>query len=507
MISIPSLESNISSSADKAEELVGSLVAAGVDLSIEGADIAFSGPAHTLGQEMIAELRQEKNAVVSLLERNRARGVLQLGSASWEQCRMEWRNRTDRCPATYNVCLRVDLEGDVHPRALARTVAALVNRHEILRTRFAWYGEHLLQEIMGVPRSVLQILQPSVLCGAADQELVDWCARRGAAAFDLAGEAPARWCYAPLGPQRAILLVTLHHIACDGWSIKRLLSEFQSLYRAEKHPDEMSVLPPVTITPREFAEWESKWLGHERLHHARSFWAEELRGAVLAPTLMRSRSKAGIGGEAAAVVRPFTAAVAAGVTTMARSLALSEFSLYFAAFAMLLREETDGRDCVVVIAVANRTRPEHEELVGLTRNAQPIRCSAKPGESIDVVARRISARVEHALAYQWCPIGLIVPPDDTVDPADLRRLPITFGLERSGDPNLHCKQLSATVRDVFLGAARASFSLLVRCQNDTAEAFFEFSKAQLCSEDVELLAGRYVQIVTAEVGRCVDSSL
>lgn len=498
---IPTLEPNVLRSEERAEELVGDLVAAGAHLSIEGADLVFSGPAHTLRQEMIAELRQEKNTVISLLERNRARGVLRLGSASWEQRRMEWRNRTDRCPATYNVCLRVDLEGDVHPRPLARTIAALVNRHEILRTRFAWYGEHLLQEIMAVPRSVLQILQPSVLCGAADQELADWCSRRGAAAFDLAAEAPARWCYAPLAPQRAILLVTLHHIACDGWSIKRLLNEFESLYRAEEHTDEMSVLSSVTITPRDFAEWESKWLSHERLDHARSFWAEELQGAVLAPTLTRSKSKVGIGGEAAAVVRPFTAAVATSVTTMARSLALSEFSIYFAAFAMLLREETDGRDCVVVIAVANRIRPDHEELVGLTRNAQPIRCSAKPGESIDVVARKISARVEHALAYQWCPIGLIVPPDDTVDSADLRRLPITFGLERSSDPNLHCDQLSATVRDVFLGAARASFSLLVRRHNDTAEAFFEFSKAQLCPEVVELLADRYVQIVTAEVGR------
>jgi hypothetical protein len=501
---LPGPEPAVPDSDEKADALVGSLVTVGVDLSLEGDDVVFSGPAYALGQETIAALRENKRAVVSLLQRNRTRGVLKLGPTSREQRRMEWRNRTDRNPATYNVCLRFELRGVINPQLLARVVTALAGRHEILRTRFSWYGEHLLQEIMSPPRSVLQILHPTTLSDASEQEVADWCSRRGAAAFDLGAEAPARWCYAQRGPDRAVLLITFHHIACDGWSIERLLREFQTLCCAEARLVEVAV-PPVTITPREFARWETNWLTDERVESARTFWVEELRGAVLAPALTRARVGAALGGDASCVVRTFTPAVTARVTAATHSLAMSEFSFYFAAFAMLLREETDGRDCAVVIAVLNRTRPEHEELMGLSRNALPIRCSAKEGDTIDVVARRISERVERALGYQWFPIGLIDPPDGTQETADPRRLPITFGFEGPSESILHCNGFSATMHDVFLGAARAEFSLLVRHREDAAEAFFEYSKSWLCAEDVGLLADRYVSIVTDEVGRLIPS--
>jgi hypothetical protein len=486
---------------DQAAELVGGLVAAGVELSLEGRDVVFSGPAHALAQETVDTLRVEKEAVVSLLERNRERGVVKLGPTSREQRRMEWRNRTDRNPATYNVCMRLDLLGDADPGLLARAADALAERHEILRTRFAWYGAHLLQEVMAPPRAVLQLLEPAALRDAGDEEVADWCARRGRAAFDLGAEPPARWCCAPIGPGRSVLLVTFHHIACDGWSIERLLRDLRTLCRAGTGLVDAASLPPVSMTPGEFARWESAWLTEERIEQARSFWTGELRGAALSPTLRRSGGELATGGEAASVVRTIPAGVGAGVAAAARLLATSEFPLYFAAFAMLLSEETGGRDCAVVIAGANRTRPEHEELVGLTRNAQPIRCSVEEGDTIDVVARRISTRVENALAYQWHPIDLIVPPDDAQGAADPRRLPITFGYEGPGDASLDCGGFSATVRDVYLGAARAGFSLLVRRRGDAAEAFFEYSKAQLSEADAGLLADRYVEIVTAETAR------
>ena len=497
---IPELDS--SRAGAQAARLVGRLVAAGVDLSLEGGDIVFNGSPHSLGQEAIAALRENKSAVVSLFERNRARGISKLGPTSWEQRRMEWRCRIDRNPATYNVCMRMDLLGAVDAHRIARIAAALVERHEILRTRFAWYGEHLLQEVMAPPRSVLQVLEPAVLHNASDQEISDWCARRGAAAFDLAAEAPVRLCYAQVGPQQAVLLITFHHIACDGWSIERLLEEVETLGGAERlssRPD------PVMITPCEFARWELTWLSDPRTESARAFWTEELRGAMLAPKLARWNNEAAPGGDAGCVRRKFTVASTTAVTAAAQALAMSEFSLYFAAFAMLLHQETDGRDCVAVIAVANRTIAQHDELMGLTRNAQPIRCSAHKGDTIDVVARRISERVEGAIAYQWYPLSLIVPPGD--EPVDIRRLPITFGFAGLSKSALQFDDFSATLHDVYLGAARAEFSLLVRHQGDTAEAFFEYAKARLSPEDAGLMADRYVEIVAAEVGRWACSPL
>ena len=483
-----------------AERLIGRLVSSGVDLSVEADDIVFSGPVGALDKLTLDTLRREKHAVLSMLAQSRARGVLKLGATSWEQRRMEWRNRVDSHAATYNVCNRFEFRGVVDLRSLARAAVALTERYKILRTRFVGWGEHLLQEVMAPPRSVIEVAQPTGLGAVGNSRLDEWCMRRGAAPFALGSEAPVRWSYVQIAGDQAILLVTLHHIACDGWSIERLLNDFRVLYLAEVRREEATGLPSVAITPSDFARWEMDWLTQKRIEKARAFWTAELAGAELTPIFIRSRGPVAPGGEAGCVSRSLSAAVAARITSMSRSLALTEFSLYFAAFAMLLQQETSGGDCAVVIAVANRTRPEHEELVALTRNAQPVRCSVIPGDTIETVARRISARVEHAAAYQWFPIGLIEIPDGDTRTSDMRRLPVTFGFEGPSDATRNCSQLSASMHNVYLGAARAEFSLLVRRHADSAEAFVEYSKGQFSSQDAELMTEKYVRLTEKEAG-------
>jgi hypothetical protein len=486
---------------EDAEALVGRLVAGGVELSIKDNDITFNGPASALEESDVLELRVNKPAIIALLRRNLTRGVVKLGPTSWEQRRMEWRSRADRNPATYNVCMRLDLRGPSDPRFLGSVVSALVSRHEILRTRFSWYGEELLQEVMAPPRSVIQILPQTVLAEASDLEIEDWCARRGGVAFDLAAEAPARWCYAKIAIDRAVLLLTLHHISCDGWSIDRLLCEFAELCRSNGQSGEPTSVIPDVATPIGFARWELEWLRGERVESAGEFWLEEFRMAELAPELTCWSGSPSPGRDAGCVVRTISAMATARSVDAARSCAVSEFSFYFAAFAMLLSEETDGRDCAVVIAVLNRACQEHEEVMGLCRNAVPIRCSVRAGDTIDSVARRISERVERVLEFQWCPLGVIATRLNAPDSVDIRRLPVTFGFSGPAENFLECGSFSATVHDVFLGAARAELSLLVRYRGDQAEVVFEYSRARMRFEDASLLADKYVRLVAVEVER------
>ena len=476
-----------------AEQLVGQLVSAGVDLAVDGNDLVFDGPAHAVDDETIAALRTHKSAVLGLLTRNQDRGVVALGPTTVEQRRMELRGRMDRNAATYNVSVRVDIRSPVRPDLLDRAITSLVHRHEALRTRFAWYGEHLLQEVVQAPRTTVQVLPDGVLSDTTEDEVRQWCSRRGAAPFHLAAEPPARWCYAPMGHERGLLLVTMHHIVCDGWSIELLSNDLIALYRAEEDND-VAQLPPVTTTPRDFARWELAWLTPERVAAARGFWAAELDGATLAPVLTRATGKPATGGDADFVTRVLPVEVADRVAALAREYATTEFSLYLAAFAMLLGAETDGGDCAVVIAVANRTRQGHESVVGLCRNALPIRCSARAGDPIDVVARRISTHVLRAMERQTHPLGIIEPPAGDTG-TDVRRLPFTFGFEAQDNLPVRCSRFELTVEDVYLGAARAEFSLLVKRRGEHLVAFFEYSKDQLEPEDAARLADRYVQVL------------
>lgn len=471
-----------------ADELVGRIVAAGIDLAVADGDLLYEGPAHAVDDETLSDLRKHKDEVVRLLSDNQGRGVVALGPTTREQQRMALRNQLDRNPATYNVCLRIDLNRPFDADRLDHALTALVNRHETLRTRFARYGGHLLQEVMRPPRAALERLQPGVLTGATDQDVARWCASRGAAPFDLEAAPPVRWILAPRGEERAILLVTLHHITCDGWSIRILSDELEAIQRGDEEH-----LRPVTITPRDFAKWELGWLTPERVEEERRFWVEELRGAELAPKLPGAAGVVATGGDARSVAREISSDAAARMSDLARSLATTEFALYLAAFVKLLTTGTRGRDFAVVIAVANRPRRAHEDVVGLCRNAVPIRCAAD-GAPIDVAARQIAERVERAMARQTFPIGLIpVPADQDADP---HRLPITFGVEPRGEAPPTCGGASVRVDDVFLGAARADLSLLVKLRDDGARASFEYATCQFTAEEGEYMADRYVDIVT-----------
>ncbi len=477
--------------------MIGRLVAAGTNLAAEGADLVYDGPAHSLNADVLDALRVHKRDILAVLIANRSRGVVSLAATTREQQRMELRSRMDRNPATYNTCVRVDLHGSVCPDRLGRAVSALHDRHEAFRTRFVWYGEHLLQEVHAPSGPVLQVMTRDVLAGASDDDIQRWCARRGAAGFDLATQPPARWCYAPVEQNHAVLVAGLHHIVCDGWSVDIMISELVELYRHTPGDDRSGRPVAVAATPRGFAAWERGWLVPERVEQARLFWAEELRGTALSPVLTRAAAGRGVGGDADCLVRVVPPAVAAGIEALARSRAVTEFSLYFAAFAMLLSEETRRSDLAVVIAVANRTQPAHETVVGLCRNAVPIRCSVRDGDTIDVVAGGISERVARALEHQTFPIGMIAEDGSELSrDADLRRLPFTFGVEANDYTPVGCGALHVRLRDVYLGAARAEFSLLVRRRGKHLEAFFEYATPALSCDDVAVMADRYIDILT-----------
>jgi len=472
-----------------AEDVVGGLVAQGVELSVADGDILYTGPAEALGEDALEGLRVLKPKVVGLLERNCARGVVRLGPTSLEQQRMGWRSRSDTNAASYNVCMRVDFCGDLDVRRLSATIDKLATRHEILRSRFSRYGDHLLQEVLAPGRGLLQVLEPHALAGLSDAEVARWCSRRGSAAFNLAMEAPARWCLAPLSGGRAVLLMTFHHIACDGWSIDRLLAELARLYELEE-----LVAEPPSCTPFDFAGWERGWLTETRVNDARAFFSDELRGAALSPTFLRTERPTRPGGDSGAVVRHISEDLVASVQGLACAIAVSELSVYFAAFALLLAEETREGDCAAVIAVLNRTRPEHELVIGLTRNAQAIRCSVAKEDTLASAALQMSTRVERASVFQWFPISLLLDPTARRE-IDARCLPVTFAFAAAADDTLDLGNVRASVKDVFLGAARAGLSLFVRRRGQIAEAFFEYAKDHIDEVVVGPIADRYLAIV------------
>ncbi|WP_235810369.1 condensation domain-containing protein, partial [Pseudomonas syringae pv. coryli] len=190
----------------------------------------------------------------------------------WFLARLEARAST-----AYHIASGLMLSGELHAQALQRALDRIVLRHEALRTRFI--------EVEGAPRQQIQAPSPFALrlhdlrqCDDAHDTLHQLAREESEAPFDLEQDAPLRGRLILLDEQRQVLLVTLHHIVCDGWSLNCFMQELGVLYRAFVQGDE-DPLPALGIQYADYAAWQRQWLQGEVLQSQLAYWREQLADA------------------------------------------------------------------------------------------------------------------------------------------------------------------------------------------------------------------------------------
>src|SRR5436305_9793222 len=297
--------------------------------------------------------------------------------------RQEWRWLLDQISPSdtgNNVPLALTLRGAVSVPALAAALAAEVERHESLRTRFVAVGGRPVQRIDPPWRPPLPFVDLGGLPpAAAEREAARLGEEEWTFPFDVArGPLP----HSPLLRPDAevfVLLLTLHHIVSDGWSMRVLGRELPALYRAAQ-AGLPSPLPELPIQFRDFAIWQRGWLQGEALESllgaaaTRPADLPHLHRPTDRPPSARRDSTASSAG-----LLPFEldAALTAGLSALSRRQGASLFMTTLAAFTGLLRRYTGRGDFPVAIISAGRTRAELEPLVGYFTNTLVIRAAAE----------------------------------------------------------------------------------------------------------------------------------
>ncbi|HKV11335.1 MAG TPA: amino acid adenylation domain-containing protein, partial [Thermoanaerobaculia bacterium] len=181
--------------------------------------------------------------------------------------------------AAYNVPAALALAGPLDAAALAGTLSEIVRRHEVLRTRFAVAGGEAVSRVSPAAPVPLPVVDLGALPeGWREQELGRRIAEEAARPFDLARDSMLRAALLRLGPEEHGLLVTLHHIASDGWSRGILVRELAALYTAFA-AGRPSPLPELAIQYGDYAAWQRSWLHGEALEEELGYWRERLAGA------------------------------------------------------------------------------------------------------------------------------------------------------------------------------------------------------------------------------------
>ena len=194
--------------------------------------------------------------------------------ASWAQERLWFLDRLVPGNPAYNVARAFALRGELDLDALARALRAVVDRHEVLRTTFAATDEGPVQVV--APESSSELAVVDLTGVAARAEAKEICRAEAARPFSLADGPLLRASVLRLSPRDHVLLLTLHHIVSDGWSMGILLREIEVCYAAAGKPRE---LPELPIQAADAAVWQRRQLTGDRLARLLEYWRGHLDGA------------------------------------------------------------------------------------------------------------------------------------------------------------------------------------------------------------------------------------
>ncbi len=330
---------------------------------------------------------------------------------SFAQQRLWFLEQLGGAGAAYHVPLGVRLRGALDGGALRRALDRVVARHEALRTTFAQVHGEPVQRI--APEGRFDLVEHD-LTGSPDGELERLVAEEAGAPFDLAHGPLVRGRLVKLDDDDHVLLVTMHHIVSDGWSMGVLVGELNALYTAFLRGDK-DPLPPLPIQYADFAAWQRHRLDGDVLREQAAFWKAALAGAPELLELPADRPRPAVQDHAGAFAGvELDEELTAALKALGQRHGTTLFMTLMAAWAVVLARLSGQEDVVIGTPTANRGRPEIEGLIGFFVNTLALRLDLSGEPTVAALLGRVKERALEAQAHQDIPFEQVV---EVVQPA------------------------------------------------------------------------------------------
>ncbi|NET02964.1 MAG: amino acid adenylation domain-containing protein, partial [Sphaerospermopsis sp. SIO1G1] len=454
----------------------------------------------------IAELAQ---AIEQLQKQNlqlAAPGILPRGenaelSLSYAQQRLWFIDQFEPNSASYNIPIALRLQGKLELTALENSFREIINRHEALRTNFqATEGKagQIIHQTTNWQMSVIDLQNLSVL--ETERTVKELIQQQSIQPFDLVNDYLFRTTLVVLSETEHLLLICMHHIISDGWSMGVFVDELATLYNTYLQGQE-TTLKPLPIQYADFAIWQRNWLQGEVLERQLNYWQQQLETAPKFLPLPTDRSRPAVRTFAGSYQEfALSEELSNQLIQLSQEQGVTLFMTLFAAYNVLLYRYTGQTDILVGSPIANRNQKEIEGLIGFFVNTLVFRSELSENISFNELLTQIRTTSLSAYAHQDLPLEMLVEALEIE--RNLSHSPlfqVMFALQNA--PTSDVELTGLTVKDVPIEITTAKFDLTLS-MSQTATGIiggWEYNTDLFDRKTIERMTGHFINLLSAIV--------
>ncbi|HRI64753.1 MAG TPA: amino acid adenylation domain-containing protein [Polyangium sp.] len=417
---------------------------------------------------------------------------------SFAQQRLWFLEQMDPGRPTYNIFTASLVVGALDLSALHRAFGEIVRRHEAFRTAFERRGETPIQVIHEMPNEWPMLVVPvnGDNEAAIQADIQRHVAEEAATPFDLERSPLLRTRVLRIDDERHIVMMTMHHIISDGWSMGIFFRELSTLYGAF-HAGRPSPLPELDVQIADIAVWQRGYLQGERLARELSYWKARMQDCppLVLPTDLPRPSTYLFRGSSERVV--LDASLASAISRFAQEQGATLFMVLVGAFQVLLGRYSRQDDFCIGVPIANRTRSEMEPLIGFFVNTLVLRAQLHGSPTFLELLARVKAGCLEAYAHQDVPFERLV--DELGAARYLNRNPlfqVMFVLQNAQQWDLQLPGLSLSHIAVDNGTTTFDLTVSLEQQEDgTIAGVVQYATDLFKQDTIQRLCRHYAQLL------------
>jgi amino acid adenylation domain-containing protein/non-ribosomal peptide synthase protein (TIGR01720 family) len=421
---------------------------------------------------------------------------------SWAQERLWFLGELVPDNAFYIIPGALRIKGGLDVEALLKSFGEIVRRHEALRTTFLSIDGRPVQVIEDGRTIELPVIDLSGLDERQREQEMRRLARTEAlTSFDLSREIPVRIKLIELSRHDRVLLISMHHIASDGWSLGVLIDELTTLYEAfsGRKP---SPLPDLPVQYADFAMWQRGWLTGEALGRQLDYWKGQLEGAPDLLSLPYDRPRPAVQSFAAGI---HTSLIEPGLAVRLKELSdrkgCTLFMTVLSAFAVLMQRYSGQSDIVIGSPVANRTQKEIEKLIGFFVNTLALRLDLQKDPSFEELMEQARRICIEAYMHQDIPFEKLV--DELNPERHMDRQPlvqVVLALQNMPMPEMALSDCSISHFEVDAATVRFDLEVHLWESEEGLHCSFMYSSALFDRSTVESMMSHFITLLEGAAG-------